>query len=151
MTTTTDLAPVGGPLAWRGDELATSTEWVYVLSDAERTELEEVGRRFLNDDPDLRTVTAADYPLDICVPAVERWGADMDTGRGFVLIRGLRTHEYSDALSGSIFFVIGLHLGVPMRQNELGDLIVPGHTLVATPPPTSAAADRPAHRSACAP
>jgi hypothetical protein len=123
MTTTTDLAPVGGPLAWRGDELANSTEWVYVLSDAERTELEEVGRRFLNDDPDLRTVTAADYPLDVCVPAVERWGADMDTGRGFVLIRGLRTHEYSDALSGSIFFVIGLHLGVPMRQNELGDLI----------------------------
>ncbi len=123
MTSTTELAPISGPLAWRGDELAQSTEWIYVLSDAERTELEEVGRQFLHDDPDLRTATAADYPLTVCAPAVERWGADMDTGRGFVLVRGLRTSEYSDALSGAIFFVVGLHLGVPMRQNELGDLI----------------------------
>ena len=123
MTSTTDLAPISGPLAWRGDELSQTTDWVYVLSDAERTELEEVGRKFLNDNPDLRTVVADDYPLDVCVPAVAQWGADMDTGRGFVLVRGLRTHEYSDALSGAIFFVVGLHLGVPMWQNELGDLI----------------------------
>jgi hypothetical protein len=123
MTTTADLAPITGPLAWRGDELAGQADWIHLLSDAERTELEEVGRRFLADNPDLRTVTAADYPLTVCAPAVERWGADMDSGRGFVLVRGLRVQEYSDALSGAIFFVVGLHLGVPMRQNELGDLI----------------------------
>lgn len=123
MTTTADLAPITGPLAWRGDELAGSTEWIYLLDDAERTDLEEVGRRFLADDPDLRTATAADYPLTACAPAVRQWAADMDSGRGFVLVRGLRTREYSDALSGAIFFVVGLHLGVPMRQNELGDLI----------------------------
>ncbi|MCF8541994.1 MAG: TauD/TfdA family dioxygenase [Candidatus Nanopelagicales bacterium] len=123
MTTSIDLAPVSGPLAWRGEELSQSTEWIHLLSDAERAELEEVGRRFLNDNPDLRTVSAADYPLTVCAPAVARWGADMDTGRGFVLVRGLHTHEYSDALSGAIFFVVGLHLGVPMRQNELGDVI----------------------------
>lgn len=123
MTTTTDLAPISGPLAWRGDELSKTTEWIYLLSDAERAELEEVGRKFLNDNPDLRTVSAEDYPLTVCAPAIAQWGADMDAGRGFVLVRGLRTNEYSDALSGAIFFVVGLHLGVPMRQNELGDVI----------------------------
>lgn len=123
MTTSLDLAPINGPLAWRGDELSQSREWIHLLTDLERAELEEVGRRFLNDNPDLRTVTAKDYPLEMCGPAVAKWGADMDSGRGFVLVRGLRTHEYSDALSGAIFFVIGLHLGVPMRQNELGDVI----------------------------
>jgi hypothetical protein len=123
MTSTMDLAPISGPLAWRGDELSKSTEWIYLLNDAERTELEEVGRKFLNDDPDLRTVTPDQYPLPVCAPAIARWGADMDAGRGFVLVRGLRTHEYSDALSGSIFFIVGLHLGVPMRQNEVGDVI----------------------------
>ena len=123
MTTTTDLAAITGPSAWRGDELASRTDWIYQLSDAERTELEQVGRQFLADDPDLRTVVAADYPLTVCAPAVAEWAADMDSGRGFVLVRGLRVQEYSDALSGAMYFVVGLHLGVPMRQNELGDLI----------------------------
>jgi hypothetical protein len=45
----------------------------------------------------------------------------MDVGRGFVLVRGLKSDLYSDALSAAIFFVLGLHLGEPMRQNELGD------------------------------
>src|SRR4029453_8304688 len=63
MTSTLSLSPVEDPAAWRGDALAQSTEWIYRLSDAERTELEEVGRTFVADDPDLRTVTAADYPL----------------------------------------------------------------------------------------
>ena len=40
-----------------------------------------------------------------------------------MLVRGLRMQEYSDALPGAMYFVVGLHLGVPMRQNELGDLI----------------------------
>ena len=40
MTTTTELSAIPGPSAWRGDELAVSTEWIYELSDAERTALE---------------------------------------------------------------------------------------------------------------
>ena len=93
MTTTTDLAAITGPSAWRGDELASRTDWIYQLSDAERTELEQVGRQFLADDPDLRTVVAADYPLTVCAPAVAEWAADMDSGRGFVLVRGLRVQD----------------------------------------------------------
>ena len=54
MTTTTNLAAITGPSAWRGDELASRKDWIYQLSDAERTELEQVGRQFLADDPDLR-------------------------------------------------------------------------------------------------
>src|SRR5712692_572444 len=66
MTSTAELTPVSGPAAWRGDELSKTGEWIYHLSDAERQELEEAGRKFVADDPDLRTVTAADYPLPAC-------------------------------------------------------------------------------------
>ncbi|OJW76190.1 MAG: taurine dioxygenase [Sphingomonadales bacterium 63-6] len=117
------LAPIPSPIAWRGDELENSREWIYLLNPDEIAELEEVATRFLEDDPDLRTVTAADYPLPMCVRGLAQWGRDMDRGRGFVLVRGLRTYLYSDALSAAIFFVIGLHLGQPMRQNEVGDMI----------------------------
>ena len=123
MTRTLSLSPVEGPAAWRGDVLSRSTEWIYELSDEERTELEEVGRRFVASDPDLRTVTAAEYPLPANAEHLREVAEQLDTGRGFVLVRGLRTEEYGDVLAAAIFFVIGLHLGVPMKQNEVGDLL----------------------------
>ncbi|MFV5994721.1 TauD/TfdA family dioxygenase [Streptomyces sp. NPDC056231] len=123
MTSTVRREPISGPSAWRGDELSKSTEWIYVLSDAERAELEDLGRRFVADAPDLRTVTAADYPFDACRALNDECARQMDTGRGFVLVRGLRTREYGDVMAAAIFFVMGLHLGRPIGQNQRGDLL----------------------------
>jgi hypothetical protein len=123
MTGTIDLTPISGPSAWRGADLAKTTDWIYVLSDAEREELEALGRRFVADDPDLRTVTAADYPFDACTALNEECGRQMDSGRGFILVRGLRTEEYGDTLAAAIFFIMGLHLGTPIGQNQMGDLL----------------------------
>lgn len=119
----TTSQPVTGPAVWRGDELSTRTDWIHHLTADELAELEAVGRRFVADDPDLRHVTADDYPLPVCRPAVDEWARVLDGGRGFVLVRGLRVDEYDDALSGAIYFVLGLHLGVPMQLNQMGDLL----------------------------
>jgi len=123
MSQTVDLSPISGPSAWRGDELSKSSEWIYELSDAELAELEAVGRRFVADDPDLRTVTAADYPIPACAALNAQCGRQMDSGRGFVLVRGLRTEEYGDTLAASIYFNMSLHLGQPIGQNQMGDLL----------------------------
>jgi hypothetical protein len=123
MTTTTELSAIPGPSAWRGDELTASTEWIYELSDAERTELETVGRRLLAADPDLRQVDVADYPLPACEALNAESAQQLDSGRGFLLVRGLKTEEYGDELAGAIFFLMGLHLGVPIGQNQMGDVI----------------------------
>jgi len=117
------LQPVTSVAAWRGDGLGAGSEWIFHLSDDQIAELERTGARFIDDDPDLRYVQAGDYPLEACAPAIAEWGADIDRGRGFVLVRGLRTHRYSDALSAAIYYVLGLHLGEPMSQNNLGDLL----------------------------
>jgi hypothetical protein len=109
--------------AWRGDELSKGASWIYQLSAAELAELEQLGTRFVENDPDLRFVQKDEYPLEACASAVETWGRDVDCGRGFVLVRGLRTHLYSDALSAAIYYILGLHMGDPIRQNEKGDLI----------------------------
>jgi hypothetical protein len=119
----TDLRPVTTAAAWRGDEIGSSDQWIFHLDDAQITELEQLGARFIADDPDLRFVQAHDYPLAACAAAIDEWGRDVDTGRGFVLVRGLRTELYSDALSAAIYYILGLHLGDPMHQNNLYDLI----------------------------
>ncbi|GCB52270.1 TauD/TfdA family dioxygenase [Streptomyces sp. NL15-2K] len=130
MTTSLDLEPATGPAAWRGDELAGSDAWIHHLTTEEVAELEAVGRRFVDDDPDLRTVRPEDYPLDVCAEQLRSTAQELDRGRGFLLVRGLRTQHYSDALSAAIFYVMGLHLGEPMRQNELGDLL--DHVMATT-------------------
>ena len=117
------VPPVTTAAAWRGDALEQSGEWIYMLSDVQVDELESLGARFLAENPDLRTVRAEDYPLVACADAVKEWGGDVDYGRGFVLVRGLRTQLYSDALSSAIYYILGLHMGDPIRQNEMGDLI----------------------------
>lgn len=122
-TTAEAFPPVTTAAAWRGDRLAGSDEWIYMLSDEQVAELETLGTRFLAENPDLRTVAAEEYPLVACAEAVKEWGADVDYGRGFVLVRGLRTQLYSDALSNAIYYILGLHMGDPIRQNEMGDLI----------------------------
>jgi hypothetical protein len=110
-------------VAWRGDELLEGEEWIYHLSAAQIEELELLGRRFMDDDPDLRFVQAADYPLDVCAEAVEAWRQEVDFGRGFLLVRGLRSEYYSDALSAAIYYILGLHMGEPIRHGEMGDLL----------------------------
>lgn len=116
-------APVSTAAAWRGDRLTHSDEWIYTLSSAELDELETLGMRFMADDPDLRTVQAEDYPLVVGADAVAQWRGDVDFGRGFVLVRGLRSELYADALSAAIYYILGLHMGDPIRLNEIGDLI----------------------------
>lgn len=116
-------SPVETRAAWRGDRLMEGQDWIFTLSDAQIDELEQLGYRFLDADPDLRTVQAEDYPLAACAEAVESWRQEVDFGRGFVLVRGLRTERYSDALSSAIYYILGLHMGDAIRQNEMGDLL----------------------------
>jgi hypothetical protein len=116
-------ALVTSAAAWRGDRLKQQSDWFYLLSEAQIAELEALGERFMDEDPDLRTVQAADYPLVETAAAVKSWAHEVDFGRGFVLVRGLRSYLYSDALSAAIYYILGLHFGDPIRQNEMGDLI----------------------------
>jgi hypothetical protein len=123
MSTMETCEPVTSAAAWRGDQIKAGEDWIYHLSPVQIAELEDLGAKFVEDDPDLRFVQASEYPLKACADAIAKWGSDVDTGRGFVLVRGLRTHLYSDALSSAIYYILGLHMGDPIRQNEMGDLL----------------------------
>jgi Taurine catabolism dioxygenase TauD, TfdA family len=117
------LEPITIDCAWRGDAMRTTDRWIYRLTPAQVAELEGLGTRFMSDNPDLRVVTAEQYPLRACADAVARWRREVEYGRGFLLVRGLRAEFYSDALSAAIYYILGLHMGEPIRQTEMGDLI----------------------------
>jgi hypothetical protein len=53
------------------------------------------------------------------------WLAELRSGRGFLVLRGLPTERFSEAEREAIFWGIGTHLGSPVSQNSLGEML--GH------------------------
>jgi hypothetical protein len=100
-------------------------------------ELESEGARLVAADPDLSTLDRDDYPLPVCAAGIAEWAEQLDHGLGFVLVRGLRVGEYSNELSSAIFFLLGLWLGNPMRQNRAGDVLT--HIIATTSKPAYSA------------
>ena len=105
------------PSAWYGRDLATDTSWIVHLQPQHLREiaaaLASVKARGLA----FAGLDRRDFPLPTLAPQLRRWLEEVNTGRGFVLMRGLNV--------GTIFWGMGLHLGHAVTQNPKGDLL--GH------------------------
>ena len=114
---------ITGPEAWRGEELARSTDWIReipsALIDEAEAALRAVQRRGLG----WREMRREDFAM----PAAGRFLAgvshELEHGRGLVLLRRLPVERFSEEELKQIYWGIGLHLGTPRFQNAHGELI----------------------------
>jgi hypothetical protein len=119
------VEPFGGPAAWRAADLRASTAWVHQLTDAEVAELDAAVAFAGGQQIPLAALRREDFPLTVLAESVAEWADQIDTGRGFVLVRGLPVDRYTEAQASIAYYGLGLHLGVPVSQNADGDLL--GH------------------------
>lgn len=117
--------PLAGPAAWRGADLADDPGWRVTLSDSERAELDAALAHARGTGRPTGALTAADFPLPTLAAAIARWRAELDGGRGFLVVSGVPVERWSRADSERAFWCLGLHLGRPGAQNVQGDLL--GH------------------------
>jgi hypothetical protein len=115
--------PLTGPAAWKGPELANDPRWIEHLSGAELAQIDAAwatlkarGRRF----PDF---AASDFPLPTLAPRLKGFADELEHGRGFLVLRGLPVQRWTDDQIDAVIYGIGLHMGVPVRQNPRGDLL----------------------------
>jgi hypothetical protein len=111
--------------AWRGSELAAQSDWIHVLSADEVAHLDRAVAHARALGKPLGELTRADFPLGPLAAAAERWLDALDTGRGFVLVRGVPVERYGEADAALAYWGLGLHLGRAVSQNAAGDLL--GH------------------------
>lgn len=115
--------PIEEPAAWRPADLASGASWVYWLHDAELEELknaiDQVRERGLRPCKFARD----DFPLPSLSRRIERIIHELEHGRGFVLIKGLDVERYGMADLKTLYWGLGVHLGLPISQNAKGDLI----------------------------
>jgi Taurine catabolism dioxygenase TauD, TfdA family len=115
--------PLGGPAAWRGADLARSTDWIWPVSDAAVAELDAALQAVKRRGLAWRDMQRGDFPIPGFGRTLAEVQRELEDGRGVLLLRGLPVARYGEDDLRALCFGIGLHLGSPRYQNSRGELI----------------------------
>ena len=115
--------PITGPAAWKGADMAGDTSWLHLLSadvvatlDAALAQVKSRGLTFPN-------FTKEDFPVGDWAQVLRKHSDELENGRGFLVLRGLPVERYTEEDIHILYYGIGLHMGIPVRQNPRGDLL----------------------------
>ena len=115
---------INGPAAWKASDFQNNSSWIRLLSKAEINELKAAVTGIKDRGLIFPHFTKTDFPLPIFSSKLAKYGYELETGYGFILLRGIPVDSYSDETDLDIlYYGIGLHMGEPIRQNPQGDLI----------------------------
>lgn len=117
--------PIEHPAAWRGAEMDTRDDWVFVCGGAERAEFDSAIAHARATGRPLMELSAEDFPLPTLSAEIASWRAALRDGCGVVLLRGLPVDRWGEEDASIFFWCLGLHLGIPGAQNAADDLL--GH------------------------
>ena len=114
---------LSGPDTWLGSELVSQDSWRYSLSEksveifqSALAQTKALGKRF----PDM---DKSDFPLGELKGEFDQLADELESGRGFVVIKGFPVHEWTSDDLDIINYGFGLYLGEPVYQNLKGDLL----------------------------
>ncbi len=116
-------APLTGPMMWRGEDLARSTDWIRPLAPAELDELDAALRAVRRRGLDWPAMRREDFPVPRLARTLAEVSAELEDGRGLVLLRRLPVERYTEDELRIVYWGLGLHLGTPRHQNAQGELI----------------------------
>jgi hypothetical protein len=105
--------------------MASRRDWVHELSVAEIEDLDRAIAHARATGKPLAQLSRDDFPLGVLARAAEDWLDALDSGRGFVLVRGVPVERYGEEDASLAYWGLGLHLGRAVSQNAAGDLL--GH------------------------
>ena len=108
-------APFEGAGAWRGSDFTDPEVWTYRLPPAALAALDQAMRVVRN--RPIATLTLDDFPAPCFAADAAELREEMQSGRGFVVIRGLPIDSYSDEEAAIIYWGIATYLGTPIPQN----------------------------------
>jgi Taurine catabolism dioxygenase TauD, TfdA family len=116
-----ELIPLEGPCEWQRDALGDS--YVFELTDGHLDEIERALVHAESTCDDVLDITRESFPLPTLGPALVDVARELIDGRGVVLIRGVPVERYGKARASSIYWGVGMHLGLPWPQNAKGHLL----------------------------
>jgi Taurine catabolism dioxygenase TauD, TfdA family len=120
-TTPVHASPFSGPGAWTSDDFKHTSEFVYHFRPETLAEIDAVVRDRRGKPKNLARDER--WPLPSFEADAARLRNELQTGRGFVVLRGLPLDRYSEEEVTGIYWGLGTLFGSPLPQNARGDLL----------------------------
>ncbi len=114
---------ITGLSSWHGAQLQNDSSWIYPLTQEVITDIDEGLAGLKSRNLTYPDFCSDDFPLNQASPLLKQCSVEMEDGRGFVVLRGLPAHRYTEDELQAIYYAAGLQLGTPVCQNPNGDLI----------------------------
>lgn len=114
----------GGQAAWDAASAKADRSWEHALDASEVQELLSATAATLASGNGVGTSELDDFKLPELSRRLRFILDDVVEGRGFALIRGVPVGHLSEQEVRVLYWGIGLHLGIPIRQNDAGELLV---------------------------
>ncbi len=112
-----------GPAAWKGEQLRGDTSWIHYLSESALACIDRALDHTKKCGLVFPHFGKNDFPLPELADELRGYADALETGLGFLLLRGLPVERYSEEDINAIYYGIGLNLGQPVGQNPKGDLL----------------------------
>ena len=117
--------PIDNPGRWRGSDFQDNDSFVTRWSARALDELAAAIATVKAAGLPAPTFTQADFPLPTIGDEMRAILDDLESGRGFSIIRGIPLDDFSDDDAEILFWGLMVHLGQPMSQNAAGHVL--GH------------------------
>ena len=108
---------------WKGPELASSSDWIYRLTENDIAELSAALQNVKSRGLDIPEIGKQDFPLPTLSKKLAAISGELQTGRGFTLIRGLPVERHSPEESKILYWGLMTYFGEAAAQNMMGELV----------------------------
>ena len=115
--------PQTGAAVWRTADVLADQSWSFELTEAQRHEIADAARAAAASGLTVDSITRADMPLPLTAAAITAWSAELESGRGFALVRGFPVDLLTESETELAYIGLGAHLGKPVGQNKEGELL----------------------------
>lgn len=114
---------IEGPMAWRGAEAMDRRDWIWPLTPGALAEIETALAAVRHQGLAWHAVSRATFPLAGFAEDLRVLAAELEEGRGIVLLRGLPVERFTPDELKTIHFGLGCHLGSAVYQSARGEMI----------------------------
>lgn len=117
--------PLETPSTWLGPELRTNDDWNRRLTPEQIADLKSALAAAKASGKPMTELMRNDFPLPVLGPAISEWMQSLQSGRGFINVKGIPVAEHDEEDIALIHWGPGLHMGTAVSQNAAGDVL--GH------------------------
>ncbi len=117
------VAPITGPCAWLGKDMAQSTRWIRDLRPEHIDELEAGLEHVDALGLAWNEITTDTLPLPGLAGLIADVREELENGSGLMKLRGLPVSRYSEDQLRKIYFGLGCNIGTPVFQNRRGEMM----------------------------